>query len=91
MVINLAEAMPIASPSDILLVRQKVRTVAQQSSLSLIDVAKFVTARSELARNTPIYGGGKALIESLQEERRVSGSVRKRDRDDTTFLLARVR
>ncbi len=60
--------MAIASESDVVLVRQKVRSVAQLATLGLVDVTKIVTATSELARNTFIYGGGgSALIESLQD------------------------
>ncbi len=39
-------------------VRQLVRTVAVAVKLSLVDQTKLVTAASELARNTLVYGGG---------------------------------
>jgi serine/threonine-protein kinase RsbT len=39
-------------------VRQLVRKLSQESSFSLVDQTKMVTAASELARNTLIYGGG---------------------------------
>ena len=50
--------MPVTSDADVVKVRQAVRTLAQRARLSLVDQTKFVTAASELARNTLIYGGG---------------------------------
>ncbi|GGO82892.1 anti-sigma regulatory factor [Nonomuraea cavernae] len=56
--------LPIAANSDVVLVRQRVRTSAQQVGLSLVDQTKVVTAASELARNTLVYaGGGRVRIE----------------------------
>ncbi|GAA0234607.1 anti-sigma regulatory factor [Cryptosporangium japonicum] len=49
---------PIASDEDVVRVRQLVRSVAVAVKLSLIDQTKLVTAASELARNTLLYGGG---------------------------------
>ncbi|WP_319461894.1 ATP-binding protein [Micromonospora sp. RTP1Z1] len=48
----------IRSDDDVVRVRQLVRTVAVAAKLSLVDQTKLVTAASELARNTLIYGGG---------------------------------
>ena len=39
-------------------VRQRVRTLAVEAGLGLVDQTKIVTAASELARNTLDYGGG---------------------------------
>lgn len=52
------DRLPIRSSEDIVLVRQAVRTRAVESGFSLVDQTKIVTAASELARNTLIYGGG---------------------------------
>ena len=41
-----------------MLVRQAVRAAAVDLRFSLVDQTKIVTAASELARNTVIYGGG---------------------------------
>src|SRR3954463_1578990 len=38
-----------------------VRKMAQELGFSLVDQTKMVTAASELARNTLIYGGGGAM------------------------------
>src|SRR4051812_2272787 len=35
-----------------------VRRLTQQIKLSLVDQTKMITAASELARNTVVYGGG---------------------------------
>jgi serine/threonine-protein kinase RsbT len=51
-------------------VRRRVREVSNQVGLSLVDQTKLVTAASELARNTLIYGGGGSLqLESLNGPR----------------------
>jgi serine/threonine-protein kinase RsbT len=52
------DELPIRSGDDVVRVRQQVRTVAAESGLSLVDQTKLVTAASELARNTLVYGGG---------------------------------
>jgi serine/threonine-protein kinase RsbT len=50
--------LPLGSEHDIVLGRQAVRRMTQQQGFSLVDQTKMVTAASELARNTVIYGGG---------------------------------
>jgi serine/threonine-protein kinase RsbT len=50
--------MSVASTEDIVHVRQAVRARAVELRFSLVDQTKIVTAASELARNTVIYGGG---------------------------------
>ncbi len=52
------EAHQIASDADVVRVRQSVRSLAVAAKLSLVDQTKLVTAASELARNTLVYGGG---------------------------------
>lgn len=62
---------PIVTDSDVVRVRQSVRSLAQQIKLSLVDQTKLVTATSELARNTLVYGrGGFARIEVVSDGRR---------------------
>ncbi|MEW2084808.1 anti-sigma regulatory factor [Streptomyces sp. NPDC005283] len=56
---------PIAQNGDVVRARQLVRTLAQQSKLSLVDQTKLITAASELARNTMVYGGGGELQAGL--------------------------
>jgi serine/threonine-protein kinase RsbT len=50
--------MSLSNEHDIVLGRQAVRRMSQQQGFSLVDQTKMVTAASELARNTVIYGGG---------------------------------
>jgi len=65
------ETMPIRSDSDVVLVRQKVRAWGIELGFGLVDQTKIVTAASELARNTLIYGGGGTLqLEVLNDGRR---------------------
>jgi len=55
------EVVPIASSSDVVLVRQRVRAWATELKFSLVDQTKIVTAASELGRNTLEHGGGGSL------------------------------
>jgi|ERR1700761_7875448 serine/threonine-protein kinase RsbT len=48
----------LRSDQEIVKLRQIVRDEAIAQGLSLVDQTKFVTAASELARNTLLYGGG---------------------------------
>ncbi|AKZ53937.1 Serine/threonine-protein kinase RsbT [Streptomyces ambofaciens ATCC 23877] len=50
--------LPIGSDMDLVWVRQHVRQAAAQIGFGLVDQTKLVTAASELARNTLVYGGG---------------------------------
>jgi serine/threonine-protein kinase RsbT len=50
--------MPLRSEQDIVLSRQMVRKLTQGLAFSLVDQTKLITAASELARNTLVYGGG---------------------------------
>ena len=64
--IGRTEKLPVQSPEDIVRVRQAVRASAVALGFSLVDQTKIVTAASELARNTLVYGGGgTAELESL--------------------------
>ena len=63
------EALPIVSDDDIVRVRQRVRDWALQLGFGLVDQTKLVTAASELARNTLVYGqGGTLLVESVAND-----------------------
>ena len=48
--------------------RHRMRELAQQAGLRLVDQTKFVTAVSELARNTVIHGGGGHLTSGLLDD-----------------------
>jgi serine/threonine-protein kinase RsbT len=65
-----SEILPVVSEADIVVARRRVREIAIKVGLSLVDQTKLVTAASELARNTVIYGGGGSLLlESLNGPR----------------------
>jgi len=52
------EKVPIQTPSDVVIVRQRVRAWATEMKFSLVEQTKIVTAASELGRNTLEHGGG---------------------------------
>jgi len=56
--VSKTETLPIRSGDDVVRVRQRVRTLAVEIGLGIVDQTKIVTAASELARNTLDYGGG---------------------------------
>jgi serine/threonine-protein kinase RsbT len=65
------EAVAIAAHEDIVRVRQRVRDWAVDLGFSLVDQTKLVTAASELARNTLVYGlGGTLLLEAVVNDSR---------------------
>jgi serine/threonine-protein kinase RsbT len=68
-----AETLPVLTQEDVVRARQLVRSYAQQCRLSLVDQTKLVTAASELARNTVVYGGGGELTVCVVEDRGRSG------------------
>ena len=68
-----AETLPLQSSDDIVIVRQVVRNWAVGARFSLVDQTKLVTAASELARNTVIYGGGGYVRLELLDQNGKSG------------------
>lgn len=58
MTVTKSDTKSVRSSDDIVRVRQTVKQWAEELGLSLLDRTKFVTAASELARNTVDYGGG---------------------------------
>ncbi|GGN69600.1 anti-sigma regulatory factor [Actinoplanes lobatus] len=65
------QRLPVVTDQDVVRVRQLVRTVAVAVKLSLVDQTKLVTAASELARNTLVYGGGgEAEVSRVHNDRR---------------------
>jgi serine/threonine-protein kinase RsbT len=63
------EELPLRTAEDIVIVRQAVRKKAIALGFGLVDQTKFVTAASELARNTLDYGGGgTARLELVQNQ-----------------------
>ena len=62
------ETLDLRSSSDVVSVRQIVRTWSIEAGFSLVDQTKMVTAASELARNTVDYGGGGTVRLELMNE-----------------------
>ena len=68
MTIARSEIFRVRSSEDIVQVRQTVRAWGTDIGFSLVDQTKIVTAASELARNTVIYGGGGTVELELIED-----------------------
>jgi serine/threonine-protein kinase RsbT len=76
-----SEALELHTSSDVVLVRQRVRARMIELKFSLIDQTKMVTAASELARNTVVYGGGgSACLTALEDGLRTGLRVLFEDR-----------
>jgi len=58
MAVTRSDVLPLRVEQDVVSARQAVRKMTQELGFSLVDQTKMVTAASELARNTIIYGGG---------------------------------
>jgi serine/threonine-protein kinase RsbT len=69
----MTERIEVATDQDVVRVRQLVRTFAVAVKLSLVDQTKLVTAASELARNTLVYGGGGTVEVDRVDNGRRSG------------------
>jgi serine/threonine-protein kinase RsbT len=68
MVVQRAETYPLHTSHDVVRVRQIVRGWSVELGFTLVDQTKVVTAASEVARNTVVYGGGgTARLEALQD------------------------
>jgi serine/threonine-protein kinase RsbT len=64
------QTVPVKAEPDVVAVRRQIRDLALKMGFSLVDQTKLVTAASELARNTIIYGlGGTLQIETLNGPR----------------------
>jgi serine/threonine-protein kinase RsbT len=60
-----SETLPLKTQDDVVIARQLVRKYTLEAGLGLVDQTKLVTATSELARNTIIYGGGGNFVVEL--------------------------
>jgi len=85
--------MPITSEDDVVIVRRKVRALAQARGFDAFALAALTTATSELTRNVWVHAGrGNALIEELTDGQRFGVRVTFRDEgpgiDDIERALA---
>ncbi|WP_443747644.1 anti-sigma regulatory factor [Asticcacaulis solisilvae] len=62
MTVSRTETYPLVTEADIVVVRREAKIWAAQLGFGLVDQTKLVTACSELARNTIVYGGGGTMI-----------------------------
>jgi serine/threonine-protein kinase RsbT len=66
--VAIADELPVRGENDVVRVRHAVRAWCVQQGFSLVDQTKMVTAASEIARNTVLYGsGGTVRIETLAD------------------------
>ena len=68
MIVRSSGSQPVRVEQDVVLARQTVRKLTQDCAMRLIDQTKLVTAVSELARNTVVYGGGGDMDWQIVEE-----------------------
>ena len=67
----MVERISVRTSDDVVVVRQRIRALAIQAGLGLVDQTKIVTAASELARNMVDFaGGGVAIIEIVEKDGR---------------------
>lgn len=72
---------PLNTSDDVVLFRQRVRSLAVDLGFSLLDQTKLVTAASEIGRNALIYGGGgEAVIQPVSNGTRLGLRVCVSDR-----------
>jgi serine/threonine-protein kinase RsbT len=62
LVVDKDETIAVRSSDDVVRVRQAVRARAIEAGFGIVDPTKLVTAASEIARNTVVYGGGGTLV-----------------------------
>lgn len=73
MTVRTSGSIAVRIEQDVVMARQAVRKLAQDCGMRLIDQTKLVTAVSELARNTVVYGGGGDMDWDVVDEGTRSG------------------
>jgi serine/threonine-protein kinase RsbT len=67
MAVSKTDTLEVRSSTDVVLIRQAVRSWTTDLGFSLVDQTKMITAASEFARNSLEYGGGgRVIFESIQ-------------------------
>jgi serine/threonine-protein kinase RsbT len=70
------QTIPLRNNEDVVVVRRIAREFLESKKFSLVDQTKMITAASELARNTVVYGGGgQAIIEEIFKSDRVGVKI----------------
>jgi serine/threonine-protein kinase RsbT len=89
--VTAAHPMTIRTEDDIILVRKRVRELAEAQRLDSFAIAALTTATSELARNAYVHaGGGEVQIEELTDGSRPGIRVVFRDQGPGIADVARV-
>ena len=66
------QSMAIRTEDDVLVLRRRVREIAEQRKFDNFAIAAITTATSELARNVLVHGrGGEATVEEISSGPRV--------------------
>ena len=68
MTVKSSGSQPVLIEQDVVLARQTARKLSQECGMRLVDLTKMVTAVSELARNTMVYGGGGSMDWQIIDE-----------------------
>jgi serine/threonine-protein kinase RsbT len=68
LVVEKDETIAVRGSDDVVRVRQAVRARAIEAGFGIVDQTKLVTAASEIARNTVVYGGGGTLVIEIVRE-----------------------
>lgn len=72
--------MPITVEDDVVLVRRRVRDLAQARGFDAFATAAVTTAASELARNALVHGrGGRATVREIADDGRAGLSIEFKD------------
>lgn len=62
------QTMKVLSEEDVLVVRKRVREIAEQRKFDTFAIAAITTATSELARNILVHGkGGRVVVEEISD------------------------
>lgn len=66
------QTMKVLSEEDVLVVRKRVREIAEQRKFDTFAIAAITTATSELARNILVHGkGGRVVVEEISDGVRI--------------------
>jgi len=83
--------LPIKTEDDVVVVRRKVKQLAQQRGFDAFATAGVTTAASELTRNVWMHAhGGTALIEEISSEGRIGLRIEFRDEGPGIADVSRV-
>jgi serine/threonine-protein kinase RsbT len=89
--VSASQSLSIRSEDDIILVRKRVRELAEAQRFDSFATAALTTATSELARNAYVHaGGGEATIEEIADGARAGIRVVFRDQGPGIPDVARV-